>query len=228
MLALLSTSLVSGIFAKYVVTKDASTVVSLKKFGVKLAIQQGDDFAASGATVTAGAISDSSLTATVTVTLVPSTTAYDEIIKFVPTIDSTVGKASVKTNIKVKAEVVALSNNSYNSKYYVPAAFYVNGSKASSEFISNTNANTLKTTLGNNINGGIKTALGAGDADTNGFYSKQLVDANGTNVSIAKIGFGVSCPFTSTVTDADAMITQLAEQGATVTIKYTVSLEQAA
>lgn len=229
-LVLVSTSLVSGIFAKYVVTKDATTVVSLKKFGVKLQLLKGEDFTTSGAQISSGATNDdntASLTATVTVQLVPSATIYDEIIKFVVSKD---GTPSVTTNIKVKAEVTELSGNSYNSNFYVPAEFYVNKTAVNVAFSSNANNETLKTNLLGSINGGIKTALSlnADASATNGFFTKQIATANSTsNLTVSSISFGVSCPFTSSVADADKMITQLAEQEATVKIKYTVSLEQA-
>lgn len=230
-LVLISTSVVSGIFAKYVISKEATTIVSLKKFGVKLAIEKGTNYDASGATVTTGAISESSLNATVTVALVPGDD-FKEIIKFVPTIDSTVGKASVATNIKVKAEVTSTIGdaNKQSSKYYVPSGFYINNTMVSDAFISNSNATTIKSTLQTNINNGLKVnGLGlasSATADSDGYFSTSLADKNGTSVKVAKIGIGAFCPITSN-NATDTVMTALATAGATVTIKYTVSLEQA-
>lgn len=224
-LVLISTSTVSGIFAKYVVTKDATTIVSLKKFGVTLDLKEGEDFKADNGMSVSPSFTGDDIGVIVTVSLVPGND-YDELIKFVASINGDGGKATVDTNIKVKAEVVALENCSYDNSYYVPVKFYAEKDEASAPLISNTSETELKNNLATNLNDKIKTILGA-ETPENGFYKKQIVSAGGSKLDFSSISFGVGCPKTvNSPTNADVIMTQLAEQGATVKVKYTVSLEQ--
>ena len=219
---LLSSCLVSSTMARYVITKDATTTVSLQKFGVKLTIANGTDFASSGATINPSSPTASTLTATVTVPLVPGSD-YDDIVQFVPSIDT---KAAVATNIKVKAEVTTVgSTNLYSSKYYVPTDVYINGTATNVAFKNNATAATATGYLSSAINTLLASKVGAVGDD--GFYTGALVAKGATSVDASKtIKIGVKCPLDSANAENEVM-TALAESGATVTIKYTVSLEQA-
>ena len=231
-LVMISSCLVSSTMARYVITKDATTIVSLKKFGVKLTISQGTDFSDSGATIKSGAFGDGSATVSVTVPLVPGSD-YDDIVQFVPSID---GEASVATNIKIKAVVSTIdtTKNKYVSgsttTYYVPGGLNINGQKTTA-FMSNTNAGTLKTNFGNDLKTKMTAALGTGAA-ADGDYIKNSLVAKGdkTVASTKTIKIGAFCPLDISDTNNDTnnkIMTTLADQGATVTVQFYVSLEQA-
>ena len=80
-LVLISTSTVSGIFAKYVIEKDATTIVSLKKFGVKLDLVQGANYTTEGAVMGVHPSFDGDdINVEVTVNMVPGDD-YKEIFK---------------------------------------------------------------------------------------------------------------------------------------------------
>ena len=219
---LLSSCLVSSTMAKYVITKDATTVVSLKKFGVKLAIKTGTDFSNSGATINPTTPNDSTVSATVTVPLVPGYD-YKDIIQFVPSKDTTADSVSVATNIKIKAEVTSISGT-YDSKYYIPTDVYVNGSVTDVAFTSNTDVDTLKNSLLTAINTLLTSKVGAA---VDGYYTTSLAAKGATSIDSGKtIKIGYKCPLTSTRAN-DTVMTAIGDSGPSVTIKYTVSLEQA-
>lgn len=228
-LVLISTSTVSGIFAKYVIEKDATTIVSLKKFGVKLDLVEGDNY--DDSMRVSPSFDGSDIGVEVTLSLAPGDD-YEEIFKFVASIDSTVGKATVDTNIKVKAEVTDATGNfqySGDNKYYVPVGFYVNKTNTIDAFKQYTSTDNLKSEFASAINSSIKTnVLGltnAATADTNGFYVKQIAAKDAESLSF-QLGVGVFCPDETTDSKYDKIITELAENSATIRVKFTVSLEQ--
>ena len=101
-LVLASTSVVSGIFAKYVVTKSASTEVSLKAFGITLKVEGTQGTIKYSPT---GSDKDTAISVSVTgLQLAPGET-LDDVVKF--TIDGTPNVDAVKLKIKVKSENVS-------------------------------------------------------------------------------------------------------------------------
>ena len=126
-LVLITTSIVSSTLAKFIVTKDATTVVSLKKFGIALNMNKGSHYDQATATPK---IADDGSTISVTLSnikLLPGAN-YSEIVYFTITLAPQSGstpKASVKTRVKVRAVVNASTSENldkfkYNETVYIP------------------------------------------------------------------------------------------------------------
>lgn len=239
-LVLLSTSLVSGIFAKYVVSKDATTVVSFKRFGIQLNIVKGEDFATGMTMDPDTSVLANAGEASVTVTgvqLAPGD-ILDEIVRFEVSVVSG-SKVSVNTKIKVKAELVSATNlagSSTDTNWYLPIEFTATKNDATSytkiadSWKSATTLANLKTTVNPLFQTGLKTALGtSNNIDSDGYAWIQIASAGEdrtTDLAVQSLDFGYHCPATSSVANSDAIMTYIAEQGGTFSVKYTVVLEQ--
>ena len=108
-LVLASTSVVSGIFAKYVVTKSASTEVSLKAFGIKLTVTGMND-ADKGITtrVDKKDAQNNSIAITVSGVQLAPNEKIDDVVKF--TIEKDGGPNVDKVNLKIKTDVTGVDN----------------------------------------------------------------------------------------------------------------------
>ena len=255
-LVLISTSVVSGIFAKYVITKSASAEVSLKAFGVKLTVAGG-----SHGTVTPDTATDSTLTVTVTdLQLVPGQT-LDDVVKFTiqgtgtsnnPNVDA------VKLKIKVKSENVSqfevessdiksATTVAFAKNYFVPIGFRIySGTAAATTAATKSFAQDWKTpasdaAFATAIRDGIA-LLGLGfdaiDDENDDTVEKTIYDKNNsiTALNVKHLNFGFSCladgntgmPDDVTADEADLIQTYLSTANSTAKLKITfiVSLEQ--
>lgn len=108
-LVLASTSVVSGIFAKYVVTKSATTEVSLKAFGIKLTVTGMND-AEKGITtkVDKKDAQNNSIAITVSGVKLAPNEKIDDVVKF--TIEKDGGPNVDKVNLKIKTDVSGVDN----------------------------------------------------------------------------------------------------------------------
>lgn len=234
-LVLISTSTVSGIFAKYVVTKDATTIVSLKKFGVKLAMNKGADFDESGANATPTIANDGSSTSVTirNISLIPGSD-YKDIINFTASID---GTTSVATRLKVKVKInttdAEFAKFAVGDTTYMPISFYAtkNGGTAT-EIAAPWNFDS-KDTLENGIMNGLYSLIG-NEVTSDDWAEVKIANANASNFISdtvpSSISFGFEFPIThgdgDDVAGYDEIMTKIAENGATISITYTVSLEQ--
>ena len=242
-LVLISTSTVSGIFAKYVVEKNATTIVSLKKFGVKLAMSTGSDYSKAGASLNTD-LSDSTISVTVdNIQLVPGD-SFPDIIRFTASVNGTV---SVNTRIKVKAVVntnedVDVNKFKIGTTIHIPIEATVKKAASATALATATKETIASAWQANdfigyqtNITSGLRTKLGAdvatGDSDYAGYKiataGKSSLDANAKGV----ISFGFAVPATegdnaTEISEFDEIITQIAENEAKMSITYYVSLEQ--
>ena len=236
-LVLLSTSLVSGIFAKYVITKDATTTVSFKKFGIQLTISKGSDVTG---TITMNPTTPSASTTSATVTgiqLVPGQT-LDELVRFDIAVVSG-ATVSVDTRVKIKAEIKNAANlkstSSSSSARYVPVEFTATKNDATSytkiadAWQTATSETALQTAVNTSLKSGLLTFLGTGATADGDYACLKIASAGETatnNLTIRALEFGYHYPATSTVNNSDAIMTYIAEQGGTFDVTYTVVLEQ--
>lgn len=235
-LVLISTSTVSGIFAKYVVEKNATTIVSLKKFGIKLAVGKGDDFDGTKMSITPASPNANTLSVEVSnISLAPGE-RFDEVVEFTVSVDT---KVSVNTRIKVKAEVITFNNFTVDSgvgdltasAVYVPIGF-------TAEKNDSTTAAEIAPAWTYNSQGGVQDGLMANlrtlignEVTTDDYADVKIASAGITssnNLVIKTLGFGAYCPATGDAGsyDADEIGTWLAENGASISVRYTVVLEQ--
>ena len=248
---LISTSVVSGIFAKYVITKSAGATVSLKKFGVTLSVNKGDDLPATDFSVTPSAINASTLSVTVTGSVAPGD-VINEAVKFTITANGTDNKPNVsKINLKVAVTVSGVPNfaieagdvTNVAAANYIPLSFTSNISKskdtAEKTILAAWNKPANNTALQNSIAAGIEEQFGFTNADNSNIAEKIIWDTTATTptpaLAITYLGFGFASygDGTSNVggltpAQADAVQSFLAAKSTApaLTVTYTVSLEQ--
>ncbi len=244
-LVLASTSVVSGIFAKYVVTKSAETTVSLKAFGLVLTASGGKDLP-SGVSATP---SSNGLKVTVSnLSLLPGQ-SIDEAVKFTISADGAGSKPNVdKVNLKITVDVSGENNFNVTTSNvagitngtYIPIGFKANISKsetATAKTILSAWSNS--TAIENSVASGIKTNFTNIDKVTNNVVEEVIWDTTATpsttELGITYLGFGFYCYGKETTTNisnfsttqADAVQTYLStNSNAKLTVTYTVSLEQ--
>lgn len=253
-LVLASTSVVSGIFAKYVVTKSASTEVSLKAFGLTLKVEgtQGTSINYSPS----GSNKDTAISVSVSgLQLAPGET-LDDVVKF--TIDGTPNVDAVKLKIKVKSENVStfkvaktninsVSTVDFAEKIFIPIGFRMYaGTTAATTNTTKSFAQNWKTPTND---AGFATTIASGIASTT-FNFTAVDDTNDdtveriiynknnsiTTLQVKYLNFGFNCladgntgmPSDVDATEADIIQTYLSQNNANAKFKitYTVSLEQ--
>ena len=137
-LVLISTSVVSGIYAKFVITKSGDATVSLKAFGLTLTVKCGES--KSGGTIEPIKIGDNTISVKVdNVKMISPQISdnkyYDELIKFELGGQSNVSKVKLKLtvdfsgvdNFKIPANTVIDSNYTIETGgNYLPFAFWAN------------------------------------------------------------------------------------------------------
>ena len=241
-LVLISTSTVSGIFAKYVVTKSATTEVSLKKFGVKLTMLEGEDFGDSGAT-TGDNIDPNNNTISATISniqLIPGSD-FPEIIKFVVTDADRAKDFTVNTRIKVKA-VVNTTGTTEQAKFtsdeifFIPIATKIKINGADAKVIADESPNyvdfsSYQTELNNKLQNSNFIGPITGESEWAGATIATAGSANFDQGAITEIAFGFACPETygtseTDIAKFDKIMTQIAENEAKLSITFYVSLEQ--
>lgn len=228
-LVLLSTSLVSGIFAKYVITKEATTTVSLKKFGVTLTVAKGANVP-SGASVILTPTSGDTVKVTVSnVSLAPGESIV-ELVKFTvankPVVAAKLSVAVTNvtfTNLQVAKDIGGLGT----AATYVPLKFTAKVNSTSSDistaWYSGDEAGFRKDMLGK-----IKTAIGSSDTVEDATTSVGITTTANTAFSLSTMSIGVTYPASTTVSglDTDIAGTWLAEQNASVSVTYAVTIAQ--
>ena len=241
-LVLITTSIVSSTLAKFIVTKDATTVVSLKKFGIALNMNKGSHYDQATATPK---IADDGSTISVTLSnikLLPGAN-YSEIVYFTITLAAaqpgSTPKASVKTRVKVRAVVNASTSENldkfkYNETVYIPISAKMRAGVGKTTYTEHTIAAAWSALsfddYQTNITTGLKTALGTVD-DT--WAGQQVADKGGTYIrgdAVSYISFGFEVPYeygTGTeVATYDKILTNIAQNNPTISITYYISLEQ--
>ena len=249
-LVLASTSVVSGIFAKYVVTKSASTEVSLKAFGITLTVEGKSGLSVE--TTPSGTSGVNTMSVTVKdLQLTPGQT-IDDVVKFTIAANGTDNKPNVsKVNLKIKTTVSGVDNFSVTSDHlktvtsetvthttgkYIPIIFTMESgttdANTSTKILDawNNPSSVSDTTLATAIATGIKDA-GFGYTVTSGASNsveKTIWDGKALSVTHLSFGFKGWSTETPSVTNADAIQTYLStNSNAKLTVTYTVSLEQA-
>ena len=232
---LISTSVVSGIFAKYVITRSAGATVSLKKFGITLTVTGNEttNIATVDATSTAKT-NNKAVTVAVTVNLAPGETATDVISIGIS------NKASVDTNLKIKFE------ETNRSGFTVPTS--VSGAKLEQDYIPIKMTATMGSTsnrvvlpdwsvvttgasLQNTMASNMVSNLGfTAVTDESNAVVYQVCSAN-ANPTVTSLKFTISSPKTETATGlsqakTDEVQTYLSTQTTKFYIIMTISLEQ--
>jgi hypothetical protein len=239
-LVLASTSVVSGIFAKYVVTKSASTEVSLKAFGITLKVEgtQGNiKYSPTGST------KDTAISVSVTdLQLVPNQT-LDDVVKFTIAADGTGGKPNVdKVKIKIKTTVSDISGFNVTSsmvdgakgKNYIPIEFKAKVGTTSRTVCSAWTLPDDSAALQKSIASGIKTNFSTYFTDPDDVVDTVEGVIYDGSLKFTNLSFGFKAYGTGTANvgglnaaKADEVQTYLSTQsGAKLTVTYTVSLEQ--
>lgn len=120
-LVLISTSVLSGVFAKFVETKSAGATVSLKAFGLTLTVDKGS----SASSVTYSPTDSNSTTAlSVTVPItINAATDYDDIVKF--TLSGTPNVDNVKLVLKINTSGVDNFYFSGTADKKIPAGYHI-------------------------------------------------------------------------------------------------------
>ena len=115
-LVLISTSIVSGIFAKYVITKQATVTMEIEKFGVTIALKadEGGYLAAAGATVTPVKIGNDTISVSITgLQMGPGDKFFDALNVQITGTPNT--KVKLKTTYKVDYD--------YQNAYKIPQSY---------------------------------------------------------------------------------------------------------
>lgn len=253
-LVLISSCVLSGIFAKYVTSKTASSHMQFERFGVSLSMALGTGVTG---TVTSNAAGNS-VTATVTNLKMGPGDAFYDALKV-----SITGTANVPVDIKMTCKVVygdgTGTNGSayvYNSKCYMPLGFSCkkngatspaavcyswqsqNSSKISEIVMRNLAKQVLGTTYAEN----------SSSNNNNGtwFYEKSYAKDTNFSNSINEFYIGMYWPYEygketayipvesakkspPSITTAvyDKMATQFASKNADISFVYTISITQA-
>ena len=245
---LISTSVVSGIFAKYVITRSAGATVSLKAFGITLSV---DGKTGTGITVTENTkLNSVSVDVKVTgISLAPGE-KVDDIVKF------TIAEESDGANvpkIKLKVKVAVSGVGDFNvpastitgvaTANYLPLMFTAEcgASDAKSSTVITDAWAASDTAATTSICSGLKSNFTftdtSGESNT---VEKIILDKNATknpitSISVKHLSFGMSSwasggtfPSGIDATKADLIQTYLSAKttAPAVTVIYTVSLEQ--
>lgn len=253
-LVLASTSVVSGIFAKYVITKSASTEVSLKAFGVTLTVDGG---AYGTVTRTPDATSSTPSTLSVSVTnlqLAPGDT-LDDVVKFTIAGTGANDKPNVGTvNLKVKVTVESVDEFSvqtsdvtamtpetgiaFKTANYIPIGFSLKSGLASNsatrtDFLAAWTTPTDNADLASKIRTAMVSKAGF---TTSGSDAVEKTIYTNNEFTDKYISFGFTCWKNGTTglstdvsdTEANLIQTYLSQNNSTAKFKviYTVSLEQ--
>ena len=258
-LVLISTSVLSGVFAKFVDTKSAGATVSLKAFGLTLTVNKGSDVP-STAIVTPSTIDANTLSVTVTdFKINASTTKYNSIIWF--TISKTtpnVDKVKLILSIEVSGVdsfYFAGTNDGDNDEIpagnHIPLAFTTRILPDTTNRISTTdyywccplNDDDLEDMYINGIEKDIVDNITAYKTSNTNKYDIAVNNRalevviwdkdKGTDLTITDIRFGYR-PYANSTTgvndlkpeEASLLQAYLMEQNPSLTITYTVSLEQ--
>ena len=251
-LVLITSSVVSSTFAKYVVRKSAETTVKLQKFGLTVELDHNNKLTEKAETEVKG---DSVTYKLNDVTLIPGNTDYLNALTA-----SISGKSSVPATFSISIDITCndtrftLSNENFTKlsevqdadKVYNPIAFYVQGDTTNpvnavySPLATSTSKNSLETNVENTIANKIKTKVDTVNALTSTSVSGGTISGEITQdvqFSLDNIGIGFMWTDTSTNTNIaaymDEITTWISSSSAMTstettqfTISYTISVEQ--
>lgn len=245
-LVLITSSVVSSTFAKYVVSKEATTKVELQKFGLTVTLEGTD-------TETVVSQKGDSVTLSYPdITLIPGDDTYKHAINA-----SVSGKASVDAKLYIAVTITCdderytitgqqftpLNNTLGDGKVCNPIEFFVGSSLTDAysvntpyDFLTtNNNRNVIKTTIENAI--GAKIATNANSEGITASNSGAEVEGTikaGDEINLENIDIGFVWAEKNNVDDTDCwdeITTWISDRGATTdktqfTITYTISVEQ--
>lgn len=237
-LVLITSSVVSSTFAKYVVRKEATTTVQLQKFGLTVTLTPLESLKDDSKVENIG---DSIKYTLNNVTLVPGDDqTYKNAI-----IASVTGNATVNCKVKVKVDVTVDDapftinstnfTNLSNTGVYNPITFYVGGTSVNNTVYTPITG-TADKKIENDVETKINTALAKNgfSAEGDGFITKSFDIVQGqTTVAVNEtdlgIGFAWKNPPESNETNClDEISTWISNNPyAKFTITYTISVEQA-
>ena len=249
-LVLISTSVVSGIFAKYVVTKKGQSIVSLEAFGVTLSVSEGGNLPQGVTVKTTKNHAQNTVSVEVSNLQLAPGDSIDDVVIFrvadtpnVPMVDFKIDVyVSVDDTCRVGERANLPGIKGGGSYYYMPIGFTAkNAANADSvEVLPPWRVVGGGTNQAKAIGQGIKdgfTALafsGTEDQVTSRIWDTSLTD---NALKITYFSFGFNCyldgePNAPTGQDpeneaeAHRIQTYLQKKGATITVTYTVTLEQ--
>lgn len=238
-LVLITSCVVSSTFAKYVVTKSASTTVSLQKFGLTVTLDPISRLQNQSNIEKKG----DSITYTLNnVTLTPDDQTYKQALTA-----SVVGTATVDANINITVTITAndapftISSGNFNKLssdklgVYNPITFYVGNTSAENSVYTPmaTGTNVLKTNVENALRTKIAANAGGATVGNDGVITQSIdVDTNPTvNYTDLGVGFVWETPAdansTNLYNEISTWISNQTNPAATFTISYTISVEQA-
>ena len=228
-LVLASTSVVSGIFAKYVVTKKATTTVSLQKFGLTLQVEGKH-----GTKITNNPTNSTDL-AVLSVTvenlyLTPGQ-ALTDVVKFTIGGESNVDKVNMVITATVDAYSpipVPKGVGSLSSETkYLPIAFTAKVGSADKTLYTAWSTPADAAALQSGIVTGLRNAVNDQTTKTGNTATVAICTSKGPS-SITNLDFGFKWEekVISNIS-TDEISTYLAEKGLSVKVTYTVSLQQA-
>ena len=221
-LVLITSSVVSSTFAKYVVRKQAAVTVGLEAFGLTVSLTGIDALGEETQTDKKG---DSVSISYTGVKLKPG----DE--RFINAVTASVtGEPNVPADVKIDVSVVyggeqfKVTNDDFEGKAgtYVPIVFYVGGKSVTTAYDDLTTDEAVT-----NIKGGLPSGF------SNGVY-KITKDAQGNFTLPDPVTFGFEWPLNAGNGDNVLLFDQIGtwlardnnDNASTVTITYTISVEQ--
>lgn len=250
-LVLISTSVVSGIFAKYVVTKKGQSIVSLEAFGVTLSVSSREDLP-QGVTVTP-TLNHANNTVAVEVSnisLAPGD-SIDDVVIFqvagtpnVPMVDFKINvDVSVPTTCRVGSDAKLPDIKGGTNYYYMPIGFTAkNAADADSVEVlppwSEVGSdNNQSKALGKGIKDGFTALAFSSSTGTEDQIKSRIWDNGSTALKFNYLSFGFNCYLDGepnapdgqdpeNEAEAHRIQTYLQAGSATITVTYTVTLEQ--
>ena len=250
-LVLISTSVVSGIFAKYVVTKKGQSIVQLERFGVTLSVSSRANLP-QGVTVTP-TLNYANNTVAVEVKnlqLAPGD-SIDDVIIFqidgspnVPIVDFKIDvDVDVSTTCRVGTNAKLPDINGGTNYYYMPIGFTAKNAADATPVVVLPpwsvvgSGNSQAKAIGQGIKNGFSALAFSNTSGTEDQIMSRIWDNGSTALKFNYLSFGFNCyrngaPNAPTgqdpenETEAHRIQTYLQAQGAAITVTYTVTLEQ--
>lgn len=226
-LVLASTSVVSGIFAKYVVTKTATATVSLQKFGLTLKVEAG-----SGVTATPTTAGDDTIAITInSLQLTPGQTIPDA-IKFTIGGKSNVAKVNLKVSATVN-EYVAVTvpegiGGLNSAATYLPIMFTTTVDSTKTTLYNHWQSPNNGATIQSKMTEGLGTALDV--TPTGGVAEKTICTKAGEESLVKTLNFGFAWEDGNKLSsglNSEEIGTYIAgTQLLKVKVTYTVTLQQ--
>ena len=239
-LVLITSSVVSSTFAKYVVTKSASTEVELQKFGLTVNLK------GKGTEAKVSQKGDSVTLSYSNITLIPGFDTYKDAIEA-----SVSGKSSVPAKLKIKVEITGANDTYFTiSKtnfstlkdeqcgVYNPITFYVGGESANADDVYEPLSGTAGSIFKNNVENSIaiKMAAKANGSNAGAEVTRSIAKDEDVTTSLSNLNLGfawLNPPNIAGIDCLDEISTWLSSSSSipqddtnSFTITYTISVEQ--